>query len=522
MKKKLIITILVVALVIGLLSGGTFFYRRHQKNANPIKVYSVSMLNAGSMDYNRHEIDGNITVSSSQNVYMEKNQIVKEIYATEGDAVKAGDKLMLLDMTKQELDLESDKATLDQYNTDLIVLNDDLNELYNVTPIADNPENYKSPAEERLEKTQAALDEAEAKLSEVESNNPDESEDYIKSGTLKEFSEKYLSDENVPKPEDFQDENSYQAVISYRSSLKDNIDEDIKTAEDGYKVLKDQYDKDHKTAEDAFNAAKAANDEALKAVDEEYKNNQCKKTYTKSELEKAIKEKQKAIESKKLEIRKQEIVVKQAETTIDKGTIIATMDGTITKMDVSEENISSGKPVITVSGTSGYQAVLNVDEWNLVDIKIGDSVNIQNYDNGRDYEGKVTDIGLSPTDRYSSDADVSYYPVTVSINASAEDNIYPGQWINASFDKSSDNTDSDNICLLVAFIKKENGNSYVMVDDNGHLKKKYVKTGKTYWGSYIEIKSGLSPNDYIAFPYLKDAVEDKKCVVSDNLDDIYK
>ena len=61
-----------------------------------------------------------------------------------------------------------------------------------------------------------------------------------------------------------------------------------------------------------------------------------------------------------------------------------------------------------------------------------------------------------------------------------------------------------------------------MVDDNGHLKKKYVKTGKTYWGSYIEIKSGLSPNDYIAFPYLKDAVEDKKCVVSDNLDDIYK
>ena len=73
MKKKLIITILVAALVIGLLSGGTFLYRRHQKNANPIKVYSVSMINSGGMGYDSHSMNGNITVSSSQNVYIEKN-----------------------------------------------------------------------------------------------------------------------------------------------------------------------------------------------------------------------------------------------------------------------------------------------------------------------------------------------------------------------------------------------------------------------------------------------------------------
>ena len=32
-------------------------------------------------------------------------------------------------------------------------------------------------------------------------------------------------------------------------------------------------------------------------------------------------------------------------------------------------------------------------------------------------------------------------------------------------------------------------------------KKQSVKTGKSLWGSYVEIKSGLTNDDYIAFPY---------------------
>ena len=31
--------------------------------------------------------------------------------------------------------------------------------------------------------------------------------------------------------------------------------------------------------------------------------------------------------------------------------------------------------------------------------------------------------------------------------------------------------------------------------------KQKVKTGKSLWGSYIEIKSGITESDYIAFPY---------------------
>ena len=40
-------------------------------------------------------------------------------------------------------------------------------------------------------------------------------------------------------------------------------------------------------------------------------------------------------------------------------------------------------------------------------------------------------------------------------------------------------------------------------DENEKLKKQEVTTGKTIYGSYIEIKTGLSEADYIAFPYGK-------------------
>ena len=40
--------------------------------------------------------------------------------------------------------------------------------------------------------------------------------------------------------------------------------------------------------------------------------------------------------------------------------------------------------------------------------------------------------------------------------------------------------------------------------ENGKLEKREVGTGKTLWGNYVEITSGLTMDDFIAFPYGKD------------------
>ncbi len=52
------------------------------------------------------------------------------------------------------------------------------------------------------------------------------------------------------------------------------------------------------------------------------------------------------------------------------------------------------------------------------------------------------------------------------------------------------------------------------------VKKQYVRTGKTLYGSTIEVKEGLSIDDAIAFPYGKNVKEGAKTkVASEYADD---
>ena len=54
------------------------------------------------------------------------------------------------------------------------------------------------------------------------------------------------------------------------------------------------------------------------------------------------------------------------------------------------------------------------------------------------------------------------------------------------------------------FIRSENGKDYVFVKgENGTLEKRFVRTGKSLWGSETQILGGLSLEDEIAFPYGK-------------------
>ena len=55
----------------------------------------------------------------------------------------------------------------------------------------------------------------------------------------------------------------------------------------------------------------------------------------------------------------------------------------------------------------------------------------------------------------------------------------------------------------------------VLQDADGLLEKRYVVTGKSLWGSYTEILSGLTPEDLIAFPYGKHVKVGAPAVESD-------
>jgi hypothetical protein len=72
------------------------------------------------------------------------------------------------------------------------------------------------------------------------------------------------------------------------------------------------------------------------------------------------------------------------------------------------------------------------------------------------------------------------------------------------------------IYLENPFLRTEQGSSYVYVmGENGRLEKRTVTTGKNLWGSYTEIRSGLTPEDLVAFPYGKNVREGAKAVEAD-------
>ena len=69
-----------------------------------------------------------------------------------------------------------------------------------------------------------------------------------------------------------------------------------------------------------------------------------------------------------------------------------------------------------------------------------------------------------------------------------------------------------------AYIRDEGGRSYIFKRNaNGRLEKTYVETGAVMWG-YTAILSGLSEDDWIAFPYGKDVVDGAETYEQETVD----
>ena len=56
------------------------------------------------------------------------------------------------------------------------------------------------------------------------------------------------------------------------------------------------------------------------------------------------------------------------------------------------------------------------------------------------------------------------------------------------------------------------------MNDKNRLEKVYVRIGKSLWGEMLEVKSGLTMDDCLAFPYGNGAIEGIKCKKVESLD----
>ncbi len=249
--------------------------------------------------------------------------------------------------------------------------------------------------------------------------------------------------------------------------------------------------------------------------------------FTASELAEMIKDKEQEIKAAKLSVREAELAVKKKQRIVDGKTVKSTMTGTVISVGESD-GTSDQDYFIKVASDAGLYAKGSMNELALETIHVGDTISGVMIESGVRFTAVIKEISKYPDPNGSSmsfsygaeNANASYYPFYALVEA--EEEIEEGD---AELQLSETMTTSDDgIYLEPFFVRQEsNGQSYVWKQGaRGKLTKQKVVTGKTvYGGSAVEILSGLTEEDRIAFPYSKNVKEGAETKEVDMLKEAY-
>lgn len=224
----------------------------------------------------------------------------------------------------------------------------------------------------------------------------------------------------------------------------------------------------------------------------------------------AIKIQKSRIQSLSLDIRESKLNISKLEKKVQKETIYSRLDGTVAKVGDSTTSSSDGSTFMTVKSKEGYYVKGTVSELMLDQIKEGTELKCSTS-NG-DFNAKVAYVSEYPVSGDSSyygsgNPNASYYEYTATIEDSSV-KVSDDDWLTVML---AGNVVSNGIVLDRAFVRTENGVSYVYKDDNGVLKKQILKVGGNVNSGYsVLVTGGITREDKIAFPYGDDVADGVK------------
>jgi hypothetical protein len=223
--------------------------------------------------------------------------------------------------------------------------------------------------------------------------------------------------------------------------------------------------------------------------------------YTSEELSRAKTEEEKTLKGLELDLREAILKVKAAEAAVVNNTITAKMDGVVSLKGSLESIPHDGTPLLTVNGQAGQYVIGGLPESRLGAVKEGDILRVMSWQSGSVREAVVTEISEYPDDsgRFYNDGSQSVYPFTAVVNDGG-DPLMEQEWVQIYMDENS-GEDNYGFYLWKAFVRDDDGTKYVyMRGEDGKLKKQDIITGRQS-GEGIEIISGVTMDDWIAFPY---------------------
>lgn len=536
MNKKLKKTIIIAAVAVavcGAVWGGLTIARNAQRG--DVNVYAVSDFSMTDYWGDTSNTSGSVTTDNLQKIFLSSTQTVSKVYVTEGEQVKKGMKLISYDTTLSETEVERARIQYDRQAGQLQEAKDDLKLLQKAK--------RKEELEPELDKLKKQLEEEKAKYDKQTGYNSNDpvTEQLLDTKTLKDKNgqeykvyyyawpstseltgERLLSgfggrlrvSETTPKLET-------NIVLVQRSG--DKVGGYIQ-ANWGVRVTENYRQVSATAYEITQDVQLVTNLPEYKDPGHTYNSETIKKLEQKVErvqelvdsamswhdLDIAIGEKYKEVNQLETSMKVAKLDLEKKQSELGDGNVYAEFDGTVKAVRNATEAYNSNEAVVEVSGGGGYYVTGTLSEMDLGSVKIGDTVQISSWRTGVNCEGKIVSIDDYPTQNGSNwgdgNSNVSYYPFKVFVSEDA--NLQPYDYVEMQYQKSAKADAANSMYLQSFFLRSENGKSYVMVrDENDKLEKRWVQTGRDLWGSYTQIRGGLTLEDYVAFPYGRDVVE---------------
>ena len=556
MSKKLKKAIIIAACAVGVCGavwGGLTIARNAQRS--DVKVYSVNDFCMTDYWGDTSTTSGMVTTDKIQKVFLSSSQTVNKVWVAEGDSVRKGDKLISYDSTLTQASVEQAKIDYDRQDESLTTAKNELEYLKK----AKNKETLK----QELDKLTAELDALKKKYDE-DPDHPYNGDAPVTEGAIKDYKKTM-----TVKGADGSDQTVNVLYYSWLSTSRLN---DSKVTEILTNLATLRADKDHPSVDTYVVLVQrcedkvggyvdntvglvitetytAGDDTAVPAVPEsrsvsfsvrsdlpefedterKYDDAAIKKLQQKINLanmylENSMEQKDlaKAIVDKAQEVKEKEVNLRLAKLSLDKktkelgdGNVYAEFDGTVKAVRNADEAYNNSEAVIELSGGGGYYVTGTLSEMDLGSVKVGDTVSISSWMTGAACEGTIVSIDDYPTTSGNSWGDgnrnVSYYPFKVFVEEDA--GLQANDYVDIQYQNAGTQEQGNSLYLQSWFIRTDNGKSYVMArNEDGRLEQRWVQTGRDLWGSYTQIRGGLTTDDYVAFPYGRDVVEGARTV----------
>lgn len=559
MSKKLKKGIIAAACVVGVCGavwGGLTIARNAQRG--DVNVYAVNDFAMTNYWGDTSNTSGMVTTDKLQKIYISQSQTVKKVWVKEGDTVKKGTALVSYDSTLTQATVERAKIDYDRQTENLEVMKNELELLKK----AKNKETLQA----EYDKLEKELAEEIAKLDKEGGYKPDEpieegklevkgatgnSENaplyyQIKSTTL-------LNDQTLKgiltalerhTPMGTTTTVSTYVVLVYREGDKmggepvsrglvitetftpDSTGETSTTPGEGGETsttpgegggesgsgtvklsfrfcdLTGYVDPERTYSSDKYKELTRKIAQIQELLDA---------SMTQLDLNKAILEKAQAVKEQEVNLKVAKLKLDKKLAELGDGNVYAEFDGTVKTVRDPDEAYNNSEAVVELSGGGGYYVTGTLSEMDLGSVQVGDSVSISSWMTGAACEGTIVSIDDYPTSNGNNwgdgNSNVSYYPFKVFVTEDA--NLQPNDYVDIQYQKDTSAEESGSSLYLESmFIRTDNGKSYVMArGEDGRLEQRWVQTGRDLWGSYTQIRGGLTIDDYVAFPYGRDVVE---------------